>query len=441
MDNKFEKSQAIRDKKNILFPIILVLLSTCFFYYINSSVEEFDLWPTLKFKTGDSKTYLNTGNWLLNKAKFTDVEGSVATRPFLYPFILASAELLHPWAIIVFQFFLWIAQILLVYYSALLISQSHIASFVLTCFCLSVLSPIGMVLHALTETMSSFLLTFYVATIVFYIKKGRRNIFLFLGMLSLSLLSVVKPSYLYIFLFNIGTITFLWRKRYSFLIISIFICLWPVFFQYRIMKEKFNLNKISIIGTVAINDYFLSYFELKKRGLVKNKDSKYHIGGIRKLRRNYFFNMKKSEGYVTAVRKIKNELILNVKHYPFEVISTFIDLTVENCTQASHYLQEKTNRDYLYTIVSLWQSRGLLLINIFSVLFFILTLTKKKNNLLKKDFFVINVTAYAIVLFVYISSGVSIGQGDRFLVPIYFVSYLWFFFQINMQIADYSHPT
>lgn len=207
------------------------------------------------------------------------------------------------------------------------------------------------------------------------------------------------------------------------------------------MKEKFNLNKISIIGTVAINDYFLSYFELKKRGLVKNKDSKYHIGGIRKLRRNYFFNMKKSEGYVTAVRKIKNELILNVKHYPFEVISTFIDLTVENCTQASHYLQEKTNRDYLYTIVSLWQSRGLLLINIFSVLFFILTLTKKKNNLLKKDFFVINVTAYAIVLFVYISSGVSIGQGDRFLVPIYFVSYLWFFFQINMQIADYSHPT
>ncbi|MCI5140734.1 MAG: hypothetical protein D3909_03195 [Candidatus Electrothrix sp. ATG1] len=437
MNIKSEKSQALLNMKKILFPLILVFFSTCIFYYINADIEEFHHWPTLKFKTGDSTTYLGTGNWLLNKAKFSDVERNVATRPFLYPLILASLESIHPWAVIGFQFFLWVSQILLVYYAALLISRSRIASFILAFFCLSTLSPIGMTLHALTETVSSFLLTSYVVSIFYYVKKDRKNIFLFLGMLSLSLSSVVKPSYLYIFIFNAVLIIFIWRKRSVVLIASILICLLPIFFQYKIMKEKFNLNKISVISTVTINDYFLSYFELKKRGLVKNKDSKYHIGWIRDLRRDYFSNMVKQEGYVASVRKLNNELILNFKLYPYAVISTFFDLICENSVQSSHYLQSKKNNEALYAVISLWQSRILLFINIFSLLLLLQeALWKKRSLLLKKDFFIISLSILSILFFHYISSGVSIGQGDRFLIPIYFISYLCFFYQAVAKLTD-----
>ncbi|MCI5208412.1 MAG: hypothetical protein D3910_06370, partial [Candidatus Electrothrix sp. ATG2] len=258
-----------------------------------------------------------------------------------------------------------------------------------------------------------------------------------LGMLSLSLSSVVKPSYLYIFIFNAVLIIFIWRKRSVVLIASILICLLPIFFQYKIMKEKFNLNKNSIIGTVAINDYFLSYFELKKRGLVKNKDSKYHTGWIRDLRRDYFSNMVKQEGYVASVRKLNNELILNFKLYPYAVISTFFDLICENSVQSSHYLQSKKNNEALYAVISLWQSRILLFINIFSLLLLLQeALWKKRSLLLKKDFFIISLSILSILFFHYISSGVSIGQGDRFLIPIYFISYLCFFYQAVEKLTD-----
>ena len=221
------------------------------------------------------------------------------------------------------------------------------------------------------------------------------------------------------------------NKKYIFLLVTLLV-LFPIFFQYKIIKENYNLNKMSIISTLALNDYFLTYVELEKRGLLEDRDSKYshNAAWVRSLRRGYFSNMIKNEGYPAAVRKVKNELKVNIKYYPAAVISVFIDLIFENSMQSSHFLREKNNNNMMLVIISLWQSRFLLLINIFSIGSF-LVIFLNKSIPQKKYFFILNFNACIVILFIYISSGVSIGQGDRFIVPIYFFSIIWFFFQLN----------
>ena len=115
--------------KKAALPIILVIFSTCFFYFINSNIKPFNEWPSIKYTSGDSTTYLNVGKWLIGDKKFSEVKNSIAIRPFFYPLLVILLEKIHPWAISIFQFMLWEIQILLVYFSGFIISKSSVASF------------------------------------------------------------------------------------------------------------------------------------------------------------------------------------------------------------------------------------------------------------------------------------------------------------------------
>ena len=199
-DNSKRKLGNRWSRRNIFLPILLVLLSSCFFYFVNSTVAEFHNWPSIKYTSGDSTSYLNTGKWLFHEVNLSEVERSVATRPFLYPLIVVSLEKLHPWAILIYQFVLWQTQILLVYFCGMLISRSPAASFCLALISISILSPIGISLHVLTETTVSFLLTLSAYMIVLYNKIKDRIVFIFCSFLSLSLCSVIRPSYIYIYI-------------------------------------------------------------------------------------------------------------------------------------------------------------------------------------------------------------------------------------------------
>lgn len=120
--------------------------------------------------------------------------------------------------------------------------------------------------------------------------------------------------------------------------------------------------------------------------MLEDRNSKYspNAAWMRSLRRDYFLNMIKKEGYAAAIRKVRNELKLNAKLYPFAAISVFIDLIIENSNQSSHYLGKKSN-NVIFVIISLWQSRFLLLINIFS--FLIALFFSVRNRAFQKKIF------------------------------------------------------
>jgi hypothetical protein len=409
--------------------IILTVIATCFFYYVNSAVKPINEWETLKYATPDSKTYLDVGKWLFNEADFDDVKNSVAIRPFFYPLIVAILESIHPLAIWIFQFILWQLQIFIIYISCVKTSNSKSLAFIVALASISIVSPIGMTLHALTETLASFFITFSVFVLTLNLFK--RSFFLFfIHLLSLSFCSVTRPSFLYVYIFS--TMAFILNKKnVNFLYIFIlFITAVPISVQSYIMKKHFGIYQLSFIDALAINDYFLPRLELYKKNIEKDIYNYQYIRALRDQRRSYMAEMVEKAGYETASKNIKKELFNNLKSYPVESFRQFKDLIVENSMQSSSFFTIK-----MFNIMSLSQSKLLLTINIISILFFlaIIILTKfvKEKNI-PNDYILYIISIFFTIFFTYFSTGITFWQGDRLLVPIYYASIVLFTCQVKI---------
>ena len=438
MDNTFEKKRYIWNKRNVLFPVILVLLSTCFFYYINSSIEEFHNWPTLKYKSGDSVSYLNSGKWFLGQVPLSQVEESVAIRPFFYSLILASLEQIHPQAIQAYQFALWLAQIVIVYYCGILISSSSAASFFLSLICVVVLSPVGIALHALSETTASFFIILSFLFLLLYFKNKKRYVFILLYLFALSVCSVVKPIYFYAFIAgNIVSLALLKKFPGNVFIAVIFflISVAPISYQISIMKNNFDIARISCIDTYVINDYFLSLFKVIKSEKQKGQGGKSDIYIIQNIPKEKITGQIKREGHRGTDIKVKKDFFQEIHDHPKEVIKMFFYLMGENTSQYSFFLpSEDKSIDFLYKNISIGQNILLRSINIFSLFIFSFFFFVK-NIFLEKEIInkhaIINFSFVTVILLTYLSTGITFWQGDRFMIPIYFISLIWLFFQLN----------
>jgi hypothetical protein len=411
------------------------LITGVFYLYINSTINPVNTWPALKFSANDSDTYINVGKWLLHEKKFSDAEMSIATRPFLYPLTVAVLEKIHPWAIIFFQYILWQSQIIIIFYCAKLISNSVRISFILALCSASVLSPIAISLHVLTETPASFLLTLSVFLLIKFMGDRHHSNLLFLYLLSLSLCAVIRPSYFYIFLLNIPFCFIIWKNKNIKGVLIALLILVPILFQFSIMKKNFNIYKLSIIYTLTVNDYFLSALELYKRNLEQNTDSIKMMVLIREMRRKSLAEIIDKEGYKNARHRIKIELFQNIIKFPAESIALFTDYIQVNSQQGSAYVSSKYNKkSNLFLAISYWQSVFFKYLNMFSIVIFIAilltTLSKAFTSVLPAHFLPINFAVGTLVIFSYVSSGVSGFQGDRFVMPVFFVSLLWFFYQL-----------
>ncbi|MGR0481415.1 MAG: hypothetical protein ACTFAL_08455 [Candidatus Electronema sp. V4] len=412
--------------------VILIFISICFFCYVNSAVKPINEWETLKYATPDSKTYLDVGKWLFDAADFNDVKSSVAIRPFFYPLIVASLELIHPWAIWIFQFILWQSQVFMVYVSCVKISNSKSLAFIIALASISIISPIGMTLHALTETLASFFITFsvFVLTLNLYIKS---YFYLYIYLLLLSLCSVVKPSMLYIYLFSIIAIASNLKNQRLFHMLILAITVIPILVQVHIMKKYFYTYKVSFIDTSTVNDYFLSGVELYKRNLENDMNKYQYIHIIRDARRGYIAKMIAKDGYKKTSKNIKNEFFDNLTNYPIENFRQFKDLIIENSIQPSlYFLLKNKYKNKLFFNITLSQSKLLLVINIISILEFItifyLAIILKKISI-PDGYIIYSLLVFFCIYFIYMSTGITFWQGDRFLVPIYYASIILFVYQ------------
>jgi hypothetical protein len=423
---------ADRSRKIISFiiPFTLICISTLFYYYINSNIRNFHDWPSLKYTSGDSQTYFNVGQWLIGEKSFSEVKQSVAIRPFFYPLFVASLEKIHPWAIIIFQFILWETQILLAYFCGTLISKSPAASFIFSLFCATFLSPIGISLHVLSETLTSFLLTISLLFLIIYTEK-HNNKFILIHIATLSLCSVVRPVYFYLFFLDASLCFFFLSMNKVKLLIILIVISTPVIFQISIMMIKFNINNVSFIDTLAFNDYYLSKIELYKRKIEKNENSAAQIHAIRNGRRMWLGDAIDKYGYKEARYFVNRELWKTITFFPYDSFRLFLDLILENSKQPSNFLASKnyiTERRFFF--ISLAQSATLRMLNLSSLLLSLLIFISRKKQYTNSYF--VNMFLFLSIYMVYISNGVSFWQGDRLIVPVYFISAIWFFYQINM---------
>ncbi len=415
-------------KESVVIFLFLIVTPSYFFYYINSLIRPFNEWQTLKYSTPDSVTYLNVGKWLLKEISFNEAKESVAIRPFFYPLIVVTLERIHPLALSIFQFILWQSQILIVYYFSYKIIKSIFISVVIALASVSIVSPIVISLHALSETLVSFLITFSVFTMAYYTNKKIYK-YIFLHLLALSTCSVTRPSFLYIYVFSI--ILFYLKNRkisYVFLVMLTFV---PIYAQLHVMKKEFSTYELSFIDMFAINDYFLSGLELYKRKIEKDINKNSYIRIARDVRRKYLSDMIEKEGYRATSKKIKMDMFVNILKYPQETFLQFFNLIVENSIQGSSFIG---NNKILY-IATLSQSNMLLIVNLFSILFIFIILFFKKKDGYKEiidGYFSFNLSAIFCISFTYLSTGVTFWQGDRFLIPIYNASIMLFVYQTKM---------
>ena len=426
-------------------PLILLLLSALFFLTINSSIKTPQDWTTLKYASEDSASYRIVGDWLLLGDDDPTLINNIAKRPFLYPVTVATLEKIHPWAILIYQMLLWQAQIILVYFCALLLSNSPVKASTLSLLCTVLLSPVGLTLHVLTETTVSFLLTSSLLVIILYLRNNNKNQFILFYLFLISLCEATKPSYFYIFLLHYVIFFLLWKNKRIKDVALYAALLLPIIGQIAIMHAQFNTNKLSFIATFAINDYFLSSLQLytnehKQNSTLNQKHTVVNrLKNSREARRTYLAGLINESGYKSADKQINQELFATVRQFPQQSFKLFTDLIRINSRQPSYYLttdNDETNK--LYRTITLWQSGLIRTLNILSLLSFLLLLPfflKKNSRIGLGNFILFNTIATSIILFTYISNGVTYWQGDRLLTPIYFISLIWFFHQVETAYA------
>ena len=412
-------------KESIVIFLFLIVIPSCFFYYINSLIRPFNEWQTLKYSTPDSATYLDVGKWLLKEISFNEAKESIAIRPFFYPLIVATLERIHPLSLAIFQFILWQSQILIVYCFSVKLTKSRYVSIIFALISAIIISSICISLHALTETLASFLIAFSILALACYIYKKKYR-YIVLHLLALSLCSVTRPSIIYTYFFSSAVIIFFLKKRYIVTILIIMLTLVPIFTQCYIIKNKFNSFKISFVDILTINDYFLSRFELYKKNIERDVNRNFYIRKVRDVRRMYISNVITQEGYSGAAKKVKKDIVDNISKYHVEFFKQFLDLILENSTQASSFV----NDNRILYFATLFQSKLLMTINIISALLFLLTIAAIKNKSVMIDgYTMFSLPVLFCIYFTYLSIGVTFWQGDRFLIPIYNMSIMLFVYQ------------
>lgn len=212
----------------------------------------------LLFFSSDSQTYYSSGGEFFDLTK----QGHSLTRPFLYSIFLRGFYTVGgTWLIVILHLLFWIISANLIYYSIRLISNQLIMRIVALSLYIANISLITYAFHGLTELFTVFLLSLLTYLSIQSFKKGINLKYVLIIVFLLSLLTVTKPlfqhfAFCVIFFMIIRfSRTLLANKKY---ILFLFLAVSPLLLQLSIMKAKYGVAKISIIGSQTFNDYIFA---------------------------------------------------------------------------------------------------------------------------------------------------------------------------------------
>lgn len=188
-------------RKREYFIVSLLLIS--FYFSIILSFGYFHKLNDIMFWSPDSQTYRAVGNWLCGLDKTNTTLDALLIRPFFYPlFLNLSRSFGGVYGVWFFQFLMWVSGGLLIYYVVKNNTGSAILALGSSLIYGSNLTLILITLHALTETMTTFLL----AILVFLISDVRQHqkVYWPLVIFVTALLTVTKPVYVLLLIGVLG---------------------------------------------------------------------------------------------------------------------------------------------------------------------------------------------------------------------------------------------
>ncbi len=359
-----------------------------YFRFIDGHIDE------LLFFTPDSRSYLEVSNWLLGN---TDTQLS-ASRPILYPlFLIFSSALIQQNGIWLFQSVLWILTINLTFRSIVSVIKNYWFAYFGAAVLISNLTFFMLVFNALTEILCVFLIALLVHYFNKHIDKRKGLRFIHTCILLLALLTILKPVFIYPFLFTIILIlpVFYFKKYRSepSKIVLLCLVLSPVIIQMSIVKMKHDSFCVSNIAASTFDSYLLA----QGLGEIKRVSRYEAVSQVNKLTRQekltvllnnksvfiaaYFFNLKENIKAHPVHLAYPNEVM------PNQLIAYMI----------------RINQLYFYGHILMF----------FVVLGFIIYLILKK---LSKNLIIV-CTGYLLAVYLIFSSGISFWQGDRLVLP------------------------
>jgi len=353
------------------------------------------------FWTPDSRSYRSVGEWLLSLVQREPISGgsdATLVRPFFYPFLLAIAYALGGiYGIWIIQFMLWLVSGILLYLALKRVAR---CLFIVLCgLCLFVgnLTLIILTFHALTEVLTTFLLTVLVILIT-----NKESIvedkFWFSVIFVVSLLTATKPVYiiLLIIIISYRIIAFSRAKqRLQSRMIYFLLAISPVLLQIGIMRMRHNTFSISKIGFLTVKYYYMSQIYSKLEGLPIHEARMY------------------VQPFCTW-----DMLVYLVRNYKLSIY-IYLENIKENILTKSNFINPKEHLllfGYMIFLNGVYFVLHLLMLPLVLVLFVILIVKYQQERDFRKQ---IEKVVYLLTpfLLILVTSGITFWQGDRIVLP------------------------
>lgn len=249
----------------ILNTLAVLFFFTCWF------VLGFELSDEVMFKTADSESYLAAAGWIFDgKETF-----STSTRPLLYPALFGGAYFafgkVGVWLL---HFACWLLSVNLTFFGVRKWSKNNTVSWISAILIIGNLSLIAMTFHALTEVVTTALLSLLFYHVVSCSKRYNQVQFGVKLSLILVLLTLVKPVFFYPTILCLIIVLFAYRKTYLQFpkrLIYPLLVIAPILLQMTIVYSLHGSFKISKIGGITFKYYYLAQCVREVEGMTEEE--------------------------------------------------------------------------------------------------------------------------------------------------------------------------
>lgn len=318
--------------------------------------------------------------------------------PFLFK---ASPVFVYTTYTYVFNFVFFVA-FYIVLFQLFLDNISQKKALLYTLFSMTFITLFTSIFHMLSETVFMFfvILGFYFLTQYYKEKKYK---FLILSITVFLLSMLVRPgmkyfAFLLLFYFGIE----IYKHKFKKMTWLIYGSLMLIFVQAMGLKYQFGNFRISYIDTTTFYRYLGTKADFYKKGI-------YNFDVTHNDRATYFSNLSVPNRLVAANQDFKDQVTSNSKN----LFIAFIDDLIENATTGCTNIAEMINLDKSTTF-EYWRKFfyqiSVVQNIIFSVIGYTICVLVILRNKLKNSYGFIAV----FILYIFITSGVSFNEGDRF---------------------------
>lgn len=367
------------DRRVLFLALNLFALAGFFFVAFRYNYLHPDNMGRLMFSTPDTRTYKEIAEWL---------SGSIATPPvstrlvpFLYPLFLASVWQVtrNPYVFWAVQFLLWLASVNLVALAVFRLTKRHLLLVIAFCVMALNVSAIVLTFYAMTETMSIFLWSLWLALLSRTNLRDPAPRHVVLSTFLLSLLTVVKTIFQLHLLVYLALV-FRQGGRHAKRYLGVGIALLPVVIQVTV-----NLYLNGVPGVSNITEYTVT---------------KYLLPQVHSSR--YAVSLEQARSLFTHYDAAQS--IAYLAQDPISSAAAFLRNVGENVTGASEYISSY-EKPYVFTRVTNVAYLIVQLLLLPAIVYFILRKQHPIASAIR--------LAYSFSLIIILTTGIVFNEGDR----------------------------